>query len=676
MEKPISFVCRSLAVGLLVGGCSGRTESQTDGSVDAADGSDATIDAVVDGAIGDVMEAGDGSNISCATVASWTDGGIGTDLGHQAEIVRVHRMNNRVVSGDIFGRWILWDVTAGTIMSTGSDFIGAEGNVFATGTTPVTLRSLSTGAMITTLNVANYWNAVLARDGSYLYTTSKADGSLTVWSTTNGLPLFTKGGANYAAFDGDCAIYAAPNELRIVRNNSSVETLAVPSGSSNIQGSFTGIIGRWFEDGQRFLMQSLPDLQVRDKTGANLGLIPNVLTSQKPCGNAGGYGDNLWVRDPSNIATYTVGGNGSATLVYSLMVGEPSVYAFHDSALWFSNKFIDLTKAPPNATVVKPIPFEVLPDLPSGGGALSVDANGNWARGDRKGRVLVRDGSVGDWKALGCGFAFGVGASQAMVWVPTAVGQLLSIDTKNQTMSATPTNADQVLVNDVGYGLTTSNAPNGVRFDTTVDVVATGNWSKLQTITRSNVAAIRIALAKSSDVWGAVITPGPEWFVRDSKNNLLASGMDTVDVIDALPLAISPNGTRFLLWANNNVRLYKGSTPLATIPGQIIGWLDDNSFLVQQVATYAYDKDGNSLGARSLPGNSTYYWMAPRSTNAVHVVIPYFQNDLVNPSNGQIAWSGKVVTDPIMVRARWALASSSANLFAYIGNDGLYLQGF
>jgi hypothetical protein len=309
-----------------------------DGGVDGG-----RVDAAVDGSSA-LIDAGD------ASLPDARGGALQTvlELGHVQNVWQVRVAGDRVLTMDIGGRWVLWELATRRLVSAGQAFVrpvedrpyppALLGSTLAIqGVDALELRDARDGHLLSKQRISI---DQLASDGSYFWRREGQD--LQVYSVLGErLTQF------FTTSVPGAAVVAGPGELRIASGfYGTLEHFALASPqprTTRIAGSFLG----WFADGRRLLVQGYeqPDqyfIDVLDTEGQLLRRIPRpaVYTA------LGGFGDFVWLEVPgldtqvSSVDTLLYRTDGEEMLRITGAAGTSRA----DGLLMREHTFVDLSR--------------------------------------------------------------------------------------------------------------------------------------------------------------------------------------------------------------------------------------------------------------------------------------------------------------------------------------------
>lgn len=210
-----------------------------DSTADMLDDSSALTDSDSNTDMPDDFGAGDDvDDFPCGRVSS--TGNELVDLGHATAISQIFRRGDRILSYDILGHWVLWDLRSRTQITSGEggrvDLVDALFSVPIDG--QIEIRTTVDGSLVTTIPVDIIYDPQeesmddygLAQDGSYVWVTSSVD--LSIWSTSTGLKITSRLGDYIFS-----SPFAGDNELRIARGpmgNNVIERIPLTNTGTDI----------------------------------------------------------------------------------------------------------------------------------------------------------------------------------------------------------------------------------------------------------------------------------------------------------------------------------------------------------------------------------------------------------------------------------------------------------
>jgi len=615
-------------------------------------------------------DAEPGSIAPCATISS--SGKVLFDTGHAAQIMLLRKSGDRMVSQDITGHWILWDVPRRAQIATGEnpacplscsptvDLAGSTLSVHVS--SAIELRAAADGQVLGTVPTPS-GGFGLASDGSYLFTAS-ANG-LTAFSSS-GQPLVNRSG-NYA----NANVAAVPGELRVALGaaGSTMVELVPIAGGSSVTHVFAGTFHSWFLDGGRFLATTGSTVRVYSKDAVQQQILTlstlNHLTGQ---GNYFWTFDNNAPGGPLNI--YAV---GTDTPVATSIEGAQTAVIGSQSALVLapgagSFDVVDLS-GPTVARTHYDVPVSYLE-------AFAVDPLGSWAVGNRNGVIFESSGfgAPGGPFSLGCGEVWSIaGSASGRAAVATASGQILhfSFGPNERSLSGVvPFASGKVALSSDGTLLIAEEGQFGDPYRRSLEVFALPGGGNVKTWTYSNTAyppfhdfavsrdLSRVAQLTCTDFLTCtriVNDFGGTTYFTDAYPDPGHNGPDLTGIC----LSIAPNDSLIAVTDTglpstaSATRIYDGMKLIGATNGYLVGWIDDQRLLVQNYSSTGgapvyssstiVDPQGNVVATPALPApigridsfsfTSTFEILGPSEIYSDR------QNTIYSLSDGSVVWT-------------------------------------
>jgi len=616
------------------------------------------------------------------------------NLGHVNAVQFIQFDTAHVLSQDSSGYWILWDYVTTAQIASGTALLGsgsaatppplalAGPMVVIQTNTGLELRSSATGAVVAEIPVQLSWWK-LATDGSYVCAGNTSQ--LSCWSPS-GQSLFTKSG-NYA----NANVFASPSALHVAlgaAGNNIIETVSTASWTSSVGPVFQGTFYAWFVDGSSYLTMNAATAYVWEYSPATTleGLVPplTALTDGFCCPQLTGQGHWIWTLGYSPA----VGVNEEAVTVYPLG-NNPMSVGYYNLPTYLSNQisiapigtFID--EWPPQASNVLTAidlsgatPVQTSYTMPFGAPtAFAAISPSQFMEGSSSG-VLVDGSTPGAPRYFGYGVVTSIAGSAPRAVFSTASGSILSYNT-------------------------TTNA-----FEPTIDLAST--WqvdlsSDGSVLAAASPSVVNIYAMPSETLTSSLpglVGPGLSSFTMSGDGSTLeemangvpartlpsAGGPGTAkDVVfpmtpDLLngPFPLSPDGTLAAIsntpgpvsFGTASTFIYKDGTLVATVNGWPVGWLSNNSLLVEvfNSTTYGgatiYSATGATLAAPP---------MGPLdSLQVVSSNLVYSPNAIVSLPSGATVWASG---DPISGPPARAFIGSGGQLGAVAGSEVVFVSG-
>jgi hypothetical protein len=528
------------------------------------------------------------------------------DLGHTAEIEQMVKSGDRLLSVDVLGDWVLWDLEKQSVLARGRVLpplgwetvrpsrVALVGGVLAVlqasthepDSAVLEIRSALDGTLLSApaidgLSAAS--SCGIARNGSYVWVIDPQH--LSAWSP-EGLELMR---SDREFFPSSTDVFAAPGELRLgLLGATVIETISVATGEVSTSPSFAGAFRAWFDDGARLLTTS--GRLVRVLSSTSFLEEANILLNTDP-DLLDGSGEHFW----TTAFDFTT--NNDVVTVHP--VSDPqTALEFHVEAL---------TKPSRAGTLLAFVPFgetELLVlDLAEGevtqqtvnvpsdyGNLFTADAMGGYAISRKEGGLV--DSEHLD-RSLSCGRVQSIaGSPVGEVAIATAIGGILRFeisDASRSYLGDLPIRASRIELSDDGdivgvMALTGDSSANA-----SITVVDTANGSEL----------ISLPLSGDASIAGFELSADGSTFVTQSFGDsgeveVTVFGVDGTEHFrdGAVPLTVpklSPSGQ---LWASATAtsselgvgtQIFQGQDLIAMFDGYPVVWLDDERLLVNTV---------------------------------------------------------------------------------------------
>ena len=538
------------------------------------------------------------------------------DLGHSASINTLRFDGSHVLSEDDDGHWNYWDFAAATAIVRGDSgctrytcyyancYSNCPPDQFAAfaGTTLVLatpvgfeLRSSTDGHVLATISTSgwSWWH--LASDGSYIVAGGQS--GLTAWSL-NGQVAFSRPGDYSKAL-----AFAAPGEIRSVSGPAGanvVETVTVATGASATSPAFQGTFSEWFADGGSFLSVSSTTVMSWSKDAVQQSSLATTAV-----GTLGGQGNWFWNYANNTLSVYAVGAT-TAAASYSLGANYSISSSATTLGIWSakSNQFaiVDLSSSAPSMSS-QTLPFSQI------SGFVATSAT-TWLVGNAAGVLLDASALPATARYFDFGAAWSIAGSSSVLAIATASGRILLFNAGSLTPIGTIQKfSSKLQLSSDGTVL----AAEGDNFDAPTGVADLDIYSlPSQSLTThlaydfSHPYPLDITLSGSGTVLGQVLgtaaqltTYGADSMLGPFTRQVAATTggpiiwSDTyeqypTELDTILPVKLSPDGTliaaafggRETGSPHDTTDIVKNGTKVATVPGWAVGWIDNNSLVV------------------------------------------------------------------------------------------------
>jgi hypothetical protein len=581
------------------------------------------------------------------------------DLGHTAQIAALRMTGDRVLSSDYTGHWVLWNYSTGDTVASGD---GLNGSIDLAGELAVAatnsglqLIDASTGATTATVPSGTWWR--LASDGSYVCTGSAT--GLTVW-LASGDEEITRAGDYSAAI-----AFAAPGQVQVAMGPagaSVIETISLPSGTSNVSPAFSGTFNSWFTDGNRFLTNTGTTVWVYSSA-----VVQQALVSLPTVQNLTGQGNWLWTYQPAGGAGLQIYAIGSSTPAqtyplksYSLSSSGTTIGAIDlDDSPQVS--VIDLSGAAPAKTdYVAPSSLAYI----SAFGAVS---SSQWIAGNENGLILDGASLSGTPKFFGYGAALSIAGTSDVAAIATASGKILLFDPSGPTQDGSigflsgklALSSDGSVLgasNYAEYGQPGSDLTlnfyslpsNTVISSFLYPIPAPSSYSTAPPF------PVDFSLSGSGSVIGQEFVSFTSNLYTEQVTGISGSPdiwSSATGSANKYPILLSPDGTLIAMTSGGDAssittNIYRNGALVTAVPGEAQAWIDNGQLLVATVldgeegpylngAMTTYSPDGTVLATVGLPLEFTY----PQIVGTSEGYSGYL-NAIYSLTTGSLVWQG------------------------------------
>jgi hypothetical protein len=599
------------------------------------------------------------------------------ELGHAVNVIQIQRTTSNALSEDVDGHWVLWNVPADTMVTSGNSSCltptckSQNVPVALAGQTAVIetaagleLRAVSDGHVVATIpGPISWWK--LASDGSYISTGNAS--ALQAWSPS-GQSLYSKSG-DYSAAVAFAASGAIQMALGAAGTNV-IETISLASGTSSVSPSFLGQFYNWFSDGSHFLSTATTIVYTYSNTGVSEGEV-NLPTLQ----NLGGTGNWFWAYQGAGaLNVYAVGGGAVPAATYpfgtdSLLIPSGPTFAILPYGAAQIN-IVDLSGAAPTSAVTAlPIAYDL---------SYAATSASQWLVGNAWGVVLDGASLATTPKYLALGAAWSIASGGGLAAIATASGQIfvmnpatsLTQTTLNFVSSQIEMSSDGTVLAAMGDTQDSQYAiePVSVQVFSLPSGTVINSWS--------NGEILGFSLAPSGSVIALVVTPSSgveiQQVTATSGGPVLWSS-----TTDLVPVQFSPDGT--LIAASNggqnpntSTNIYQNYTLVASVPGLAVGWIDNGHLLVNSyklsnesvtgglyTGCTVYSPTGTILSTPALPELTSIQTVTPSNIYAPN------QNAIYSLTTGAPTWTGGVQAKNVgAIAGNYAVFMSGAQVLA------------
>jgi hypothetical protein len=504
-------------------------------------------------------------------------------------------------------------------------------------TSSLVAYNASTGAQLGSIDFeslpgspVSWWK--LATDGSYIVAGSAS--ALTAWSPSGG-QLFSVSG-DYS----QATVFAAPGQVQVAlgpAGQNVVATVAVPSGSVTVSPAFVGQFLLWFTDGSHFMTDQGSLAWVYSSAGVQQQqfTVPPGTTIEE------GQGSWFWTLDGlGNWSLYAVG--NSQPQLTETNVGPGAAYA-STVALFTPASIIivDLSGASP-ITSTENLPAPVV------AGEYAAISSSQWMLAF--GSVLVDGASLsGPPRYFDCGAVTGIAGSGTQFAVTTASGQILYYNASDNTLEGTislPNYSTPAagIVMDPRSNLQN----NAYRYPTIA--VSTDGTQLVADANTSGTNSVLNAYALPAGTLTSSTSPPPCYAILTPVTGGNASWCSTIEALGAPDaIQLSPDGTLVAASIGTDTfttSILQNGTLVTTVPGYVVGWLDNSRVLVMNLAindvsldyyeyngSVIYSSSGTQLATPSVPDLSAIQVVGSES-----VYSPVY-NAIYSLTNGAVLWT-------------------------------------
>jgi hypothetical protein len=543
------------------------------------------------------------------------------DLG-QSEVIETLRLtSSRVLSVALLTpvpntrtwNWLLWDYAVGAKLARGTAACWSSACMNPTadmeGPTMVVetasgleVRSSTDGTLLSVLSAPVTWWK-LASDGSYICTGSTT--ALTAWSLS-GSVITTRSGDYSAAL-----AYAAPGQVQVALGPAGanvVETVALSSGTSSVSSPFQGQFNAWFIDGQQFLTNVSNTVWVYTSAG-----VQTDFRSLASANALGGRGSWFWNQQSGQLNIYKVGNSSSPAASYPIGSGN---VAPSGSTIGVFSSTTNNTPSTTSLTVIDLSGSTVAAKgysapVQNAGSYAAVSAS-QWVLANQMGVLLDGASLGGTPRYFGYGQAMSIAGSSIRVAVATASGSILYFNAPPGALEGTINfPASQLALSSDGTVLAASSGNQTLNVYSLPSGALIDSW--FYAACASGACLFDFALSASGTALGQVtgtFNPTTGWACTRQVTALTGGPVLWSDRLsggfagcDGLPIRLSPDGTEVAVSNGRNAvsgtNIYKNGTLLTTVPGWVVGWLDNSRIFVDIYTAPYNDFAGNAIYSTS-----------------------------------------------------------------------------
>lgn len=560
------------------------------------------------------------------------------NLGDVGSLQFIQFDTAHVLTQDSSGNWILWNYATAAQIASGVSLItyippdngdnpetltvvGLAGPTVVIHTpSGLEVRSSATGQVLAEIPVHLQWWK-LATDGSYVCAGNGT--GLTCWSPSGQL-LFTESG-NYLTAN----VLASPSTLLIAlgaAGNGVIETVSTAGWTSSVGPAFQGTFSSWFVDGSRFLTTIAAGTQIGTTIAAfntlyvySLASVLEDTETMPTLQGLTGQGNWFWTTAQPPLNIYAIGNNTAScipipctmptpTATYTLSPPYPPsplvpIGTFIASISGNALTVIDLSGATPVETsYTQPLANPT---------AFAAIAPSQFIVGNGDGVII--DGSVpSSPRYFGYGQLKGFAGSTTRVVFTTASGDTLSYNLTTNAFETTvqlPGTVRQVALSADGSVLA---AVSGLG---NVDVYSMPSGTLINSFT-SPITVETIGLSSTGTVLIELVC-GPE--PCSGQTIPVAGGAPSVypGVLAAPQLSpdgtqvavsdtLSPSGTVLAAQLPPTTKIYHDGALVTTVPGWVLGWPTNSSFIVSTFTFTGQLLTGGQLNNFIFNGDEIY----------------------------------------------------------------------
>jgi hypothetical protein len=404
-------------------------------------------------------------------------------------------------------------------------------------------------------------------------------------------------------------------------------------------------------DGERFLTNVSNTVWTYSKTGIQQSLVTMATVE-----NLTGQGDWVWTYDSTNLLNIYAIGNTSPAATYSLGVLElVKASGMTIGAIPYGSPAISVIDLSGSS------PTKVDHDLPIAyGTAYAATSASQWVVGNLHGVVLDGARLSSTPRYFGLGQVWSIAGADNRVGIAVASGKILLMDPNGLTLEGTidfPTSKLELSADGSVLAAMANANDDQSEPDRTLKVfsIPTGSLINSWPYTQGqDPFLIDFSLSRSGTIIGqvlrtsvtpslirqvAALTGGPTIWSDSLPSQIWDLG---------LAIHLSPDGTLIAVSGgppdpNSGTRVIKNGTLITAVPGEAVGWIDDNRLLADNYVptlgysgSAIYDSTGVKLASPSLPELKEF-----QAVTSDLIYSPYL-NTIFSLPSGSPAWKSTI----------------------------------
>jgi hypothetical protein len=392
-----------------------------------------------------------------------------------------------------------------------------------------------------------------------------------------------------------------------------IETIDLPSGTSDVSPAFSGTFSSWFTDGHRFITNTGSTFWVYSSAAVQQALV------SLPGAGLTGQGDWVWTYNPTGAPSVQVYAIGSTTpaqtfplptnLIVTASGTTIGAYAYGAPGV----SVIDLSSSTP--TQINSATVPVLAYMTG----FAAASGSQWIAGNENGVILDGASLSGTPRFFGYGAALSIAGTSDMAAIATASGKILLFDPSGPTSKGDigflsgklAMSTDGSVLGASGYAQYAQyETDRSLNFYSLPSTTVISNFPYTyptgSTYSTSPPFLADFSLSGSGTVIGQELV---SYTTRsDSAEVTGISGSPVIWSSDGgfYPIVLSPDGTLIAVSSGNEAasiftNIYRNGTLVTAVPGGAQAWIDNGRLLV---GAYANAPDGSGP---YLTGNMTIY---------------------------------------------------------------------
>jgi hypothetical protein len=525
--------------------------------------------------------------------------GVLLDLGHGGP-TGIRMLGTRAISEDGEG-WVLWNLATRERIASGPEaVVGHSGDALALRNhQAVEMRSVTDGGLVATITVAGTARVELSADASYLVVIP-VTGELQIWSTAGALLAARAGN-----FSAALAILPARDGIGVIAENAAaIETLRLDGTTASTQ-SFTG--GYWKKLDQENFVTWTDGSSIDYRVYSYTGQLRNTLALRAFFPPMGTWNDYVWAVSLYDQAI-VAGRLGSGVRGYPLNGLPNALMQAPGSKIGFRSGTRTIRAFDFVTTQWSDI--EMTHDRYT---HFTADGGSEWLAASSDGLLVHGTGNqMGD--SLTLGKITHVDANDARIAVATASGKIAYFDGGTlQQQGTLDFGAKRVRLSSDGSILLAMSEPGTA--GATQRRVNEYSLPSGSLVSSQEIATLAdISLSGSGSI-RALTTGAPASYLFTETPDLIADQMVATHAYEGVPRLHFAPGEEYVVYEANNrdsggvSHLRRiGQPGFTPIPGNVMGWLDDQRILVNRFtnnvressATEIYDRTGGLLGSMNF----------------------------------------------------------------------------